>query len=167
MSSINVIISLSSPSLKGLSWVLLLYKTDAENTRRPSLHNSPVVKRLNTKIRAKHSPLKKSTNHSKEISQFRKKNFIKTLNNWEHLSTKNLTPAVIPEPRLKKTVDSQSQEALEKNLLKSCDSRPDCDWTENLENGTNFGSQPITSSHRKFGQNVRKQEKSENLETWT
>ena len=81
--------------------------------------------------------------------------------------TKNLTPAVIPKPRLKKTVDSQSQKALEKNLLKNCDSRPDCDWTENLENGTNFGSQPITSSHRKFGQNVRKQEKSENLETWT
>ena len=122
---------------------------------------------LNTKTRAKHSPLTKPTNQSKEISQFKMKNFIEILNNWEHLSTKNLTPALITELRLNKIVDSHSQEALEKNLLKSCDSRPDCDWTENLENGMNFGSQPITSNHGKFGQNVTKQEKSENLTTWT
>ena len=51
-------------------------KTDAENSRRPILNNSPVVKRLNTKTRAKHPPLKKPTNQSKEISLFKKKNFI-------------------------------------------------------------------------------------------
>ena len=48
---------------------------------RPSLNNSPEVKRLNTRTRAKNSPLKKPTNQSKEISQFKKKNFIELLNN--------------------------------------------------------------------------------------
>ena len=63
--------------------------------------------RLNAKNSAQYSPLKNMTNQVVNFSQEKKQNFSFLLNNWELLITKNLTPAVFEEPKLKEKCEQQ------------------------------------------------------------
>ena len=91
-------------------------KTVSSHRRQTIAKNSPVsknLKRLQPRAVAKIAPGLNSSHQKPNYSPRKSVNFQQLVSKWEHLSTNNLTPAVVKKPKLRDFVDSQSGEMLE------------------------------------------------------